>query len=144
AAPASDSTVVNYYYIIKNSSYVKKVKSRLSYLTDVWVKTSKYNLEGTHSATSSLSVEATSGIFTLSKIKATGKYTTSFTKSISVEVTIEADSSKFSRLAFYQEKKKYKGDLYHVANSGISKVETKVGSGYSYVPSDIYIQVVYK
>ena len=59
-------------------------------------------------------------------------------------MTIPANSNKYSKLTYYQTRKKYTCDLYHVTDWGGSVTETKKGSGSVYEPKDVYLKVYYK
>lgn len=141
---ASVNADMMHYYTLKNKVYISKSKSIVEYLTTAWAKSDNYTVTKTDTYSASLTVTATSGTFTSSKIKEAG-VTGSISRSYSVGTSIPADPSKNSKLTVQVEKYKYSADLYYVITNGVGYTsESKQGSGYYYEPKDMYLVVVYQ
>lgn len=128
----------NTNYKVSVISGPTKVKRFVRYLTGSWAKASSYTWSKTNSASSTISNDVglnAKGIS--SKLGVSKTVSTQY----SVSIKIPANSSKFSKLAFYSDYnkrhvrvKKYSDD-YLLSNK----------TGYHYAPRvDTYLQVVYK
>lgn len=89
-------------------------------------------------------MEGSSTIKNAVKLVLGADFTYSYSESVGTE--IEADKSKFSKLAYFVEYDKYKGDAYRVDyedDFGTVK-ETSIGTAKWETPVDSYLDVVYK
>lgn len=131
-------------YRIKNQTFLGSTIKLDSYITASWQKTSYYKLSRSHTGKLSTKVEGSSTIKNVVKLVLGADFTYSYSESVGTE--IEADKSKFSKLAYFVEYDKYKGDAYRVDyedDFGTVK-ETSIGTAKWETPVDSYLDVVYK
>jgi hypothetical protein len=126
-------------WMIKTLSGPTKVKKHVRYLTGSWAKASSYTWSKAQSTSATISTDlglSAEGIS--SKLGVSKTTTTTFT----IAIVIPADSSKFSKLAFYSD-----FDQRYVQVQGFNKdmILTSDKKGYHYAPrKDTYLQVVYQ
>lgn len=140
--PNSDT---DHYYQLRNKTYISTNKSILSYLTNVWAKTTHYSRTKSVTKSSTLSVSAASGDFPEGVIKniSTG-FNLSVSETFAVGTYPEADSTRYSKLTIQEEKEKYSADLYYVIDYGHTQSSSYQRSGYIYNPINLYLVVVYQ
>lgn len=116
-----------------------KVKRFVRHLTSSWAKASSYTWSKKQSATATISGELSASAKVISsKIGVSNSVSTSY----SVAITIPANSSRFSKLAFYSDFDRRYVKVWHTM--GWSN-PFSITYGYHYAPTkDTYLQVVYQ
>lgn len=99
-------------YRVTDKVYLGTVRYITKWITANWAKASSYSLAKGESTTYSLQTGLT-GEFE-NAIKASGQFTTSWTFSSTVTTTIPADSSRFSKLTYQCDYKRYFATVYKI------------------------------
>lgn len=129
---------------LRNKKYLRTDKEVFQdYLTASWAPSDGYTIEKGTELTATIGISG-SKEFT-NKVKGSGMFQLSLTKSYSVQTHIPADSSRDNKLAYYADFKVYTCEIWRVEYNQEEIIsETMIERGTVKEPADSYVRVVYR